>query len=74
MEALNEMLAEEPTSALIRQQLQNIHRRVTTLEKREQDRLNVEKFNQKLLYGVGGLSLLAIFAAISAKASNNSFY
>jgi len=73
--ALNDFLSEEPTSAIIRQQLQQMHRRIITLEKRDAERLKSEKFNQTVLYatcGVAGIALVVAFAA--GRASNQLSY
>lgn len=73
--ALNDFLSEEPTSAIIRQQLQQMHRRIITLEKRDAERLKTEKFNQTVLYatcGVAGFALVVAFAA--GRASNQLSY
>jgi len=76
LEALNDLLPEEPTSAIIRQQLQQMHRRIITLEKRDAERLKAEKFNQTVLYatcGLAGFALVVAFAA-SRASTQLSYY
>lgn len=67
-----DLLAEDPTSAIIRQQLQKLNRRVITLEKERADRLKTEKFNQTLLYATCGLAGLALVVAFSSHRSSTS--
>lgn len=76
LEALNDLLPEEPTSAIIRQQLQQMHRRIITLEKRDAERLKAEKFNQTVLYATCGLAGFAIVVAFAASRASNqlSYY
>jgi len=76
LEALTELLPEEPTSAIIRQQLQQMHRRIITLEKRDAERLKTEKFNQTVLYATCGLAGLAVVMAFAASRASTqlSYY
>jgi len=72
--ALNELLSEEPATAIIRQQLQQINRRLKT---ENADRLKTEKFNQKLIYtalGVSGVALIGVLVALRRTSNQLSYY
>lgn len=70
LDVLNDLLPlEDNTSAIIRQQLQQMHRRIITLEKRDAERLKSEKFNQTVLYATCGLAGIALIVAVMARKS-----
>jgi len=76
LDVLNDLLPlEDNTSAIIRQQLQQMHRRIITLEKRDAERLKSEKFNQTVLYATCGLAGIAlIVAAMARKSASIPYY
>jgi len=74
IDALNELLAEEPTSTVIRQQLQSIYRRVISLEKKEEARLSSEESRTKLTYVATVMALISLGISVMALRRTNGYY
>lgn len=73
MDALNDLLAEEPTSAVIRQQLHSLYRRVTSLEKKEAQRLATETSQSRMMYAMSGLALLSLCLSVITYRKGNYY-
>lgn len=71
---MEDILTEDSTSAMVRQQLQKLHRRLNTLEKKEDDRSGQEKRLQHITYASAVIASISVIGMIIALKRTARYY